>query len=158
MTGLMSIDQQIASMAVAWPCLRLAGRDGSIATWQGKLRPLFRTFTVRITYRAPFAIELLEPRRIQPRVRVVDPPLRPRRNDPEGQLPHVYYVGDGPLDVVLCMFDPQTNEWSPEMPLAETTVPWTIDWLASYEGWRATGEWTGGGRHREARVLNEIST
>jgi hypothetical protein len=113
---------------------------------------------VRIAYRAPFAIELLEPRRIQPRVRVVDPPLRPRRNDPEGQLPHVYYLGDGPLDVVLCMFDPQTNEWSPEMPLAETTVPWTIDWLASYEGWRATGEWTGGGRHLEARALNEIST
>ncbi len=155
MIGLMNIEQQINSMAAAWPSLRLVHRAGSLAAWQGPLQALFRKFTVRIIYRAPLAIELLHPRRTQPRVRVVDPPLRPRRNDPEGQLPHVYYVGDGPLDVVLCIFDPGTGEWSPEMPLAETTVPWTIDWLASYEGWRATGKWTGGGRHVESPMLSE---
>jgi hypothetical protein len=48
---------------------------------------------------------------------------------------------------VLCLFDPSACEWTPCDLLAETTVPWTIDWLACYEGWRATGEWTGGGRH-----------
>ena len=31
--------------------------------------------------------------------------------------------------------------------VARIIVPWTIDWLACYEGWLATGEWTGGGRH-----------
>lgn len=153
MSGLLSIDQQIESMAAMWPMMKLIHRDGPVAAWQGPIRALFRTFIVRILYRAPFVVELLDPRRNQPRVFVIDPPLRPRRNDPEGQLPHVYYVGEGLLDVVLCMFDPETDEWSPQMLLAETTVPWTIDWLASYEGWRATGKWTGGGRHLEAPFL-----
>ena len=30
-----------------------------------------------------------------------------------------------------------------------TIVPWTIDWLACYEGWLATGEWAGGGIHTD---------
>lgn len=154
----LSIDRQIRSMEETWPTLRLIHRDGPLAVWQGLLRPLFRLFEVRVTYRAPCVPETLDPRRDQPRVRVLDPPLRPRRGDPQGQLPHVYYVGDGPLDVVLCMFDPETNEWSPGMPLAETTVPWTVDWLASYEGWRATGKWTGGGRHVGDPVLGRMAT
>ncbi|ADJ23865.1 hypothetical protein Hden_2064 [Hyphomicrobium denitrificans ATCC 51888] len=33
--------------------------------------------------------------------------------------------------------------------LSETTVKWTIDWLACYDGWRATGKWAGSGRHLE---------
>jgi hypothetical protein len=78
---------------------------------------------------------------------VLSPPLRRRIGDPEGELPHVYYLDDG--DVILCMLDPGSNEWSPLDRLAETTVPWIIDWLASYEGWRATGRWTGSGRHVE---------
>ncbi len=151
----MNIDQQIQSMASAWPTLKVVHRNGPLAAWEGPLQALFKKFTVRIVYRAPFAIELLDPRRIQPRVSVVDPPLRPRRNDPEGSLPHVYYVGAGPTDVVLCMFDPETDEWSPQLPLSETTVPWTIDWLVSYEGWRATGKWTGGGRHLQNPELIE---
>ena len=31
--------------------------------------------------------------------------------------------------------------------VADTTIPWAIDWLACYEGWLATGEWAGGGVH-----------
>ena len=90
-------------------------------------------------------------------VRVLDPPLRPRPGDPEGQLPHVYYTGPGALDVVLCMFDPDADEWSPYSNIAETTLPWTVEWLASYEGWRATGQWTGGGRHLDSPRLDEAS-
>ena len=150
----LEIGEQIRSMAQAWPALGLMHRDGRLAVWQGPLQALFRRFTIRITYRAPIVPELLDTRRDQPRVRVLDPPLRPRRRDAEGQLPHVYYVGDGPLDIVLCMFDPGSDEWSPGTPLAETTVPWTVDWLASYEGWRATGRWTGGGRHLESLALD----
>ena len=112
-----------------------------------------QTFTIEISYRAPSVIELLDSRRLQPRVRILSPRLRPRRGDPEGQLPHVYYVGDDPLDVVLCMFDPDSDEWSPLMTIAETTVPWAIDWITSYEGWRATGKWTSGGKHLEKPVL-----
>ena len=156
MRGPLAIEEQIAAMGEMWPRFELVDRRGQSACWVGQLRPLFQTFTVRMKYRAPFVLENVDLRQAQPRVQVVDPPLRPRRGDPEGQLPHVYYVGSSPLDVVLCMFDPDADEWSPSMSLAETTVPWTVDWLASYEGWRATGKWTGGGRHVERPHLGEV--
>jgi hypothetical protein len=155
LSGIVGIDQQIAAMADKWPAVEVIRREGASATWRGPLRPLLQTFTIEISYRAPSVIELLDNRRLQPRVRILSPRLRPRRGDPEGQLPHVYYVGDGPLDVVLCMFDPDSDEWSPLMTVAETTVPWAIDWITSYEGWRATGTWTGGGKHLEKPVLAE---
>jgi hypothetical protein len=155
--GPIGIEAQIASMAQIWPRFKLVDRDQAVAVWQGSLRPLLQTYTIRVSYRAPMVIEMLSSRQLQPRVQVLAPHLRPRRNDPEGQLPHVYYIGDGPLDIVLCMFDPDSDEWSPWMSLAETTIPWAVDWLASYEGWRATGQWTGGGRHLEQTNLREAN-
>ena len=99
-------------------------------------------------------IELIDPLRQQPRVRVLAPVLKRRSGDPQGALPHVYW--DDAENPALCLFDPEAGEWTPMCLLAETTVPWTADWLACYEGWRATGLWAGGGRHatasREARV------
>ena len=147
-----SIDDQIAAMAATWSDFRLVGRDRQAAVWEGTLRPYFQPFKVSVAYRAPLVIETAAPCAVQPRVRVLDPPLRPRRRDPEGQLPHVYYLGDDDLDVVLCMFDPDGDEWSPECSLAQTTVPWAADWLACYEGWRAGCGWTGTGRHLGARA------
>lgn len=148
--GLPSIDWHIAEMAETWPTFRVVKREGNAAVWGGTLRPRLQTYTLRLAYRAPLAVQMLDARRLQPHVRIVTPQLRPRPGDAEGSLPHVYYAGDDPLDVVLCMFDPDSAEWGPTMNIAQTTVPWAIDWLASYEGWRATGVWTGGGRHVEA--------
>lgn len=144
----MNIDAQIADMISVWPELKLVGREGTSAVWRGPLRPLLQTFHVEITYRAPLVIERLDARILQPRVRVLSPPLRHRPGDPEGSLPHVYYSPDG--DVTLCMLDPDADDWSPFDSLAQTTVPWIIEWLAAYEGWRATGNWTASGRHIEA--------
>ena len=156
MTGLLNIEDQIRAMRSTWPALSLHHREGCYAEWRGPLQALFRRFTVSIAYRAPFAVESPDMKRQQPLVSVLDPPLRPRRGDPEGQLPHVYYVGNGALDVALCMFDPDASEWSPSMLLSETTVPWTVEWLASYEGWRATGRWSGGGRHLDNATLEGV--
>lgn len=33
--------------------------------------------------------------------------------------------------------------------IANTIIPWTIEWLYYYELWLATGEWLGGGDHPE---------
>ena len=151
----LTLDDQIARMAEAWPQFRLVGRERQAACWEGTLRPYFQPFVVSVAYRAPLVIERVRPRVVQPRVRILYPPLRPRRRDPEGQLPHVYYLGDGDLDVMLCMFDPDVDEWSPECSLAETTIPWAADWLACYEGWRAGGRWTGTGRHVERAAATE---
>jgi hypothetical protein len=134
-------------MASLWPNIKLVARQGACAAWRGPLRPLLQTFLVEIAYRAPVIIERLDVRVLQPRTIVLSPPLRRRQSDPEGALPHVYYGADG--DVTLCMLDPEAAEWSPADSLAQTTVPWIVDWLAAYEGWRATGKWTASGRHVE---------
>ncbi len=143
----LSIDRQIEAMAEVWPTFKLVARQGAWAAWCGALRPLLQTYVVEIQYRAPLIVEQIDVRLLQPLVQVLSPALRRRVGDCEGMLPHVYYGPDG--DVSLCMLDPDAGEWSPTDLLAETTVPWIIDWLAAYEGWRATGTWTASGRHVE---------
>lgn len=143
----LSIDAQIERMRSVWPEFALTGHDGSVARWRGPLRPLLQTYVIDILYRAPALIERFDAAFHQPRVSVVSPALRRRRGDREGALPHVYYGKDDAVS--LCLLDPQAGDWAPCDHLAETTVPWTIEWLAAYEGWRATGTWTASGRHVE---------
>lgn len=142
-----SIDEQISAMNATWPGIQLVRREGDAAYWRGMLRPLLQGYEVQILYRAPKLIEKLDTRIHQPRVSVLRPQLKPRPGDPEGRLPHVYYSKDG--DVTLCLLDPDAGDWSPADLIAQTTVGWTIEWLAAYEGWRATGKWTASGRHLE---------
>ena len=144
-----TIDEQIDSMATLWPDIKLVRREGSTALWVGPRRPLLQTYQIAIFYEAPHPLMNVPIRQLQPTAKIIEPALRPRSGDPEGRYPHVYY-GDGPDDVFLCLLDPNGREWSASDLLAETTVPWTSDWLAAYEGWRATGEWAAPGRHMEA--------
>ncbi len=143
-----SIEQQIEAMAAIWPAFKMMGQEGRRALWRGPVRPLLQTYQVGIVYEAPVAPMNIPIRRLQPVVKILHPELRPRPGDPEGRLPHVYYSGAA-NDVSLCLLDPDGGDWSASDLLAETTVPWTIDWLAAYEGWRATGTWTAPGRHME---------
>jgi hypothetical protein len=62
-------------------------------------------------------------------------------------LPHVYST----KPVRLCLFDPQTAEWSPSAAIADTIVPWIYEWLFFFEEWLVSDEWKGGGRHPEVR-------
>jgi len=130
------IRQQIDRMRDVWSRLTLVARDSDSAIWEGPITPLLQTYQVSIFYRAPRLIENLDARRLQPRVSVISPHLRPRLGDKEGMLPHVYYSPEG--KVTLCLLDPDAADWSPADLLAETTVPWTIEWLAAYDGWRAS--------------------
>ncbi|MGI4763798.1 MAG: hypothetical protein ACRYGP_01830 [Janthinobacterium lividum] len=148
--GIPDIDCQAAAMSGVWPDFRMQRIDAQNAVWRGTLRPFLCAYEVSVTYRAPFTGEWIDPLRQQPRVRILSPKLKRRDGDPEGPLPHVY-AGDGGVPF-LCLFDHETLEWTPFRLLAETTLPWSLDWLACYEGWRATGEWTGGGRHAGASI------
>lgn len=156
MKTILCIERQISAMEAEWPMLRVVRQEGRVACWRGPLRPLLQVYEVSLVYRAPLAIERLDPKALQPRVRIVSPALRARPGDAEGRLPHVYYGQDGAVS--LCLFDPNGGEWSPTDALAETTVPWTMDWLAGYEGWRATGRWTIGGRHLDPDARREPAT
>lgn len=53
-------------------------------------------------------------------------------------LPHVFSDG------TLCLHEP--GEWTDGMYIADTTVPWTAEWLANYEIWLATGTEVANGR------------
>ena len=103
--------------------LRVRGRT---IIWTATLRPTpgSREYTLRITY---------TPNGSPPRVEVLsDLPSRPGE-----VLPHVYRDGS------LCLH--MAGEWSRDMFIADTTVPWACEWLFHYEIWLATGEWHGGG-------------
>ena len=39
----------------------------------------------------------------------------------------------------LCLYDPAQREWSPNMFIADTIIPWTIKWLLFFEDWLGTG-------------------
>ncbi|WAJ31224.1 hypothetical protein [Antarcticirhabdus aurantiaca] len=141
----LSIEDQLSGMRARWPQLRGRKLDPRSAVWRGLLRPSFQDFLVRVAYQVPLTPETFDPLRDQPVVTVIRPRLLRREGNEEGPLPHVY--GALRPRPELCLFDPETDEWTPAMPLAETTVPWTVDWLTFYEFWTVTGIWSGGGRH-----------
>lgn len=113
--------------------LRRRGFDGDVRrgrlTCRGVVQPLplSQVYRVRIEYR------LGDP----PRTWVEDPPLRDRGD--VKPIPHVY---PGPRP---CLYWPAASEWTPCQSIADTIVPWLLEWLAFYESWLATGEWQGGG-------------
>ncbi len=70
--------------------------------------------------------------------------LSPKLSSIKGKnVPHLYNVEKQKL----CLFRPAYHEWTPDMYLSETIIPWSAEWLIYYELWIATGEWLGGGEH-----------
>lgn len=130
------ITAQRTRITMLWPNFRFGhqGKPGQGGRWVGEVRPQFTRFLIELKY------TLFD----MPEVRVLRPALVRLPDNDEGALPHVYPPADDP---VLCLFDPNANEWDAGMYLAETTIPWSFDWLACYELWLMTGRWTGGGRH-----------
>lgn len=136
--------KQIEAMKSKWPKFRLSSRlrlDG-VLIWTGELSPQYETYKVELT--VDFNSPLLTRK---PIVRVLSPELKQMPDNPEGKLPHVYWGKNG--DFGLCLYDPAAGEWHNHMLVANTLIPWTIDWLTCYEGWLLTGVWHGGGRHEK---------
>lgn len=123
-----------------WPSFACEQKTPSSRVWIGTIQPtdMSSSYTVKISYRSSDG---------RPHVTVLDPELK-RRTDAEGKeraIPHVY---KGPE---LCLFLPWGNEWTCEMSIASTIVPWASLWLYFYEVWHATGEWLGEGEHPPRR-------
>ena len=148
---MMSMSEQIARMRQLYPAFEVVFNGGWHVVWQGPLRPLSQTYIIRVErmeHRSIGDLEVLGT--YGAHVRLVSPELELSTAAAPGEdTPHLYWNEQNPSRSRLCLFDPATGEWTPDMAIAETIIPWAIDWLASYEGWRATGEWTGGGRHPE---------
>lgn len=140
----LTVREQDIRMTKRWKTLRAVEYDPrrERIVWRGSLHPRFNEYLVEIEYSMDMVVE-------GPRVRVKSPELIRQPGNPEGSLPHVYQRDTDPF---LCLFDPRKVEWTGWMPVADTTVPWTINWLTCYEDWLLTGEWHGGGRHVTAPI------
>ena len=133
---------QVRGMRAKWPEFRVKHRDKQRVVWEGELRPFHKTYTVGIILRvAPPG-----PGVPNPLVMVFNPLLHGRNEMPDEAIPHVYGNPWDPLLPWLCLFHPPTDRFDPRRHrAADTVIPWTIEWLACYEGWLATGKWVGGG-------------
>jgi hypothetical protein len=146
--------EQIYQMASKWQGFCLLHSTPWSILWRGKLRPLFCTYEVQISYYA-FRVPVLgilplaraDGRLIRPYVEVLSPILNPRAKD---AIPHKFLNFLRPQFPRLCLHT--AEEWNHSMAIADTIVPWTIEWLVAYEGWRATGEWLAGGHGTERRA------
>ena len=132
---------QVRQMRGKWPGFRVALRKKDRVCWEGELRPIQKTYTVRVALRL-----VPEPVPPNPIVVVLRPLLHGRVENPDEAIPHVYTNPVNLLLPLLCLFHPPTDRFDPRRDsVADTIVPWTTEWLACYEGWLATGTWFGGG-------------
>ena len=144
---ILSIREQIERMHRAWPDFRVLGETDIDVNWEGPLRPLCMRYTVRVSMSLGNTLSNPNTPCYAPRVTVINPLLRSRVEEPDKPIPHIYRNKLYPELPILCLYLPGSAEWDFGDGVADTTIPWAIDWLACYEGWAATGEWTGGGVH-----------
>lgn len=116
---------QALALQHAYPGAVVQLRPGGLL-WRGVVQPTALTYT--------YTIELRARQGKPPAVRVLSPDLVP---DNQGRLPHVYDNGS------LCVSS--FPNWRPSMLFTHTFLPWTCEWLAFYEIWRATRTWHGDG-------------
>lgn len=143
------ISDQDRAIRRLFPDFRLISDVGLWAVWEGALTPGRRSYCVRVTYfpRIFFPDFRIENPRVSMTVEAPVIGLNPRGT---GELPpHIYPNFARPEFPRLCLFDPATDEWDGDKLIAETILPWAAEWLFFFEGWMATGEWLGGGRHPE---------
>ncbi|MDR3473584.1 MAG: hypothetical protein P4M09_18150 [Devosia sp.] len=146
----LSIATQDRRIRQLYPKFRLVLDCGFMGVWEGPLTPVNKTYTIRITYLAYNVFDGFFLGNPIESVIVLDPPVG---HDPRGtgeRAQHVYYWDRHPDFPRLCLHDPVAGDWNWNMYIAETLIPFTIDWLLWHEDWVATGVWRGKGRHPEA--------
>lgn len=145
---MMSMRDQRLRMRQLYPNFSVVLDGGWHVVWEGTLRPVAKTFRVQVGLTLKDWLGEMRINSPYPQVWMVEPKLVfARGSEPYRLVPHIYPNSFDLSNSALCLFDPAQQEWTRDMAIAETTLPWTIDWLTSYEGWLATGEWTGGGRN-----------
>ena len=122
-------------MSRRWPDFALTETLSGLWLWSGPVRPIQRQYEIAIFWRPGSDAA--------PIVMVTEPRLRPRPGGSYKEIPHLIYDDDEPWYSDLCLFDPDGNEWKPNMQIADTTVPWASEWLSFYEMWRLDGVWRG---------------
>lgn len=113
--------------------------------WRGRLRAVSVTYDVLILLWpggqvVPGTRLAISASKIH--VMVLNPALERRSAAPDDPIPHLYRRPEAGAPPVLCMFDPNNDEWRMIDPIPDTILPWTVGWLAAYEMWHLTGRWS----------------
>lgn len=133
---------QREAMALRFPGLTMTVDLPWISVWEGELRPLSQSHRVRVTdHRGSDDGRIVFVGRL-PSVRVRSP-ITLRADTPDEPVPHIYGRHDDPRGTDLCLFHPASRDWTDDMLLAESIVPWAAEWLFYYEMWHVTGIWGG---------------
>lgn len=130
-----SPDQQINRMSDRWPDFDCRIDPQENIWWSGHLRGWQRVYKVGVFW------DKVD----RPYVFLIDPPLVPREGGEFDAIPHLIYRGSDPAGSGLCLYDPDGREWSTFNLIADTTIPWAMEWLYYYELWLYDGVWRGGG-------------
>ena len=122
--------RQIQSLKKHFPDYKIKVKNDKILV-EGYIcpSPLHKRYKFSLSY------DYLRP----PTVTVLEPKLTDRGDGIP--IPHVY-PGNKP-----CLYYPEDNEFTHDMNLSETIIPWLSLWLYFYEIWKVTGEWLGEGVH-----------
>lgn len=147
----LDVHQQDALIRRDFPGFRLTAEAGWIGVWEGPVRPISRTYRIRIVYfrRKYFDGWFLDNPYVS--VQVIDPPIGTEALNDERVLPHIYWNKRRPEFPNLCLYDPKEMTWTPQQSIAETIIPWASEWLCFYEYWQITGDFRGPGRHPEPK-------
>lgn len=144
---MMAMRDQMQRMRKLYPGFQVTFDGGWLVVWEGNLRPIAKTYRVQVALTLKDWLGDMSIDAPFPQVWLIEPKLVIACElAPDQLVPHIYPNTSDLTRSGLCLFDPAKREWTRDMAIADTTLPWTIDWLTSYEGWLATGEWTGGGR------------
>lgn len=146
----LTADQQIARMTEEYPGFVVLHSTPWIILWRGTLTPYARDYELQLLYSA-ISMRLANVKAKTVHVEVVNPFLSRGSGHPEIPIPHIYQNWLRPERPRVCLHT--ESEWTPAMYIADTIVPWTVEWLAAYEGWRATGTWFAGGHGTEREKL-----
>lgn len=104
--------------------------------WSGTIQPtaLSKEYSVFVLYHFNKS----------PQVWIIGDELEKLDDD---NFPHKFEIHRKNKMVRICLY--RYSEFNSSKLIADTIIPWTIEWLYFYELWLATGEWLGGGEHLE---------
>lgn len=156
MMAYLTVREQDDRMRRVFPAFKLIFENGWWAVWEGPLTPICQTYRVRVRLIRRNYFDNFYLTNSDEKVTILHPPIGP---DPRGtgEPPqHVYRLGYPDAFPRLCVHDPEQEEWTPEMSIADVLIPMVIKWLIFHEDWVDTGVWRGGGRHPEPRTTEDL--
>jgi len=130
-----SVAIQLFNLNAKYKGLDYSLKRGNLV-WKQKVRPseISREYEITIKYNGN-----------TPEIYLYNQGIMKEKNE---KIPHCYerfYNNENNEYVKICIYYPKNQEWSRDMLLSDTIVPWAIDWIHFYELWRITGKWLGGG-------------